>query len=73
MARATDVERDHFILLLDCMPTIDLVKPFVILDNKAGKSLRELAIKYSITKRQVEHIINCHKLRDTKSKESIKG
>lgn len=72
MARATDVERARFLLMLDCLTDVELAKPYIIMESKEGKSLSELGIKYNYTKRQIQYIIECNKNRYEISKEVIK-
>lgn len=61
MSRATDVERTKFLSMLDHMTDIELAKPYILLDSKAGGSLNELAIKYKLTKKIVWRIVNAAK------------
>lgn len=51
--------KSNFINMLDCLSDIELMKPFIFRDKKAGMSYKAISIKYSISIKTVRHHFDC--------------
>lgn len=57
LSRATTYEAlpPHVRIYFDGIRYCDVVKPLIVADSRAGKSTRQLAIKYGLSQNAIQH------------------